>query len=252
MNELFYLSIIVVFFYMTLFYIMGIVSKDNSIVDVAWGLGFVLLTFLAMSYSTELSPRQVLIAILVTIWGLRLSSYLLKRKIGNPEEFRYKKYREIWRLFELRSFFQIYMLRGFFMLIIALPILLVNIKQNPLLGGADYIGLTLWIIGFYFESLADYQKVQFKKDPSNKNKLLTDGLWKYSRNPNYFGECLMWLGIGIMSTQVSWWGMISPLFLTITIITVTGVPIWEEHYKGRKDWENYKKKTSSFIPWFPR
>jgi steroid 5-alpha reductase family enzyme len=184
-----------------------------------------------------------------------LTLHIFLRNHGKPEDFRYANWRKEWgKHVVIRSFFQVFMLQGFFMFIIALPIIITKASVPQKLGFIEIAGSIIWLIGFLFEAIGDYQLLKFKKLPENKGKIITTGLWKYTRHPNYFGECVMWWGIFIVSIPSGYFyiSVISPLVLTWLLTRVSGVPMLEEKYKGNEEFEQYAKKTNSFVPWFPK
>lgn len=236
---------ILVFFYMNFWFMFSLIIKRNDIADFAWGLGFVIIAWFTFLKS-GLNLTSTIVTLLVTIWGLRLASHIYKRLKRTTEDKRYLDWRNSWgKYFILRSYFQVYILQGLFLYLISLSIVFVN-SQNVNFGLLQIIGIIVWVIGFYFESTADKQLSTFVKNPDNKGKLMTTGLWKYSRHPNYFGEVTQWWGIFILSDGI--FTIISPITITFLILFVSGVPLLEKKYEGRSDWEEYKKKTSVFIP----
>jgi steroid 5-alpha reductase family enzyme len=142
------------------------------------------------------------------------------------------------------------MLQGLFMLIIAAPVYFVNTAPAVRISLSDYLGFAIFIAGFIFEAVGDYQLKLFKKDPANKGKLMTMGLWSITRHPNYFGESLIWWGIALFALHYpgGWITLISPVVITLLLRFVSGVPMLEQKYKGRPDWEAYKMKTAAFVP----
>lgn len=136
------------------------------------------------------------------------------------------------------------------LLIIVQPVMLVNTRPGNGLNIINYIGIGVWIIGYYFQVVGDSQLKKFKTDPSNKGKLMTEGLWSLTRHPNYFGEATMWWGIFLISLvePISFIGIIGPAAITFLLLKVSGVPMLEKKYEGREDFEEYKKRTSKFIP----
>jgi steroid 5-alpha reductase family enzyme len=219
------------------------------------------------------NDRQVLITALTLLWGFRLAVFLFFRNYGKPEDFRYAQWRKEWGKWVIpRSFLQVFMLQGFFMLIIALPIILVlNANLDFLFGSAetadgitgygplqtiglgitDYIGAAIFFIGLFFEAVGDQQNYFFKKDPKNKGKVMKYGLWKYTRHPNYFGECLIWWGIALVAlpVQYGYLAFISPAIITFLLLKVSGIPMLEKKYDDMPEYQEYKKQTSAFIPW---
>lgn len=247
-------SAIWLFNFMFIFFIAAQILKDNSIVDVAWGLGFVLVALVTFFRFSNMNPRKFLLTSLIIIWGFRLIIYILSRKKG--EDFRYKAFREKWkRFFYLKSFFYIFMFQGVLLLIIAYPIMKVNSGPALPLVFFDFLGVLVFIVGFFFESVSDFQVTHFKKDPTNKGKLLMEGLWKYSRHPNYFGEAVIWWGIFCFAIPFpyGWTTIISPLLITFMLRFVSGVPLLEKKYGNRPEFQEYKKITPVFFPlprWF--
>jgi steroid 5-alpha reductase family enzyme len=190
----------------------------------------------------------------VLIWGLRLAIYIFLRNKGKGEDFRYKAWRDTWKFFILRSYLQIFILQGILMFIIALPIIFVNKAGPASFNFFDIAGILLFLTGYAFETIGDGQLARFKKDPANKGKIITGGLWRYTRHPNYFGEAVIWWGIGCFALPYphGWIMLISPVIITLMLRFVSGVPMLEKKYAGRADFEEYKKRTPVFIPWFPK
>ncbi len=255
MIELLQQAVLIVFIYFLIFFLVAQVIRNNSIVDMGWGAGFVLLALITLITQGAYVERNLLLVLLVTIWGGRLAYYIVRRNWGKPEDFRYAKWRREWGKWVVpRAFFQVFMLQGVFMLIVGYPIILVNANPEPGLKFFDYLGLVVWLIGFFFESVGDKQMAEFKKDPANKGKIIKSGLWKYTRHPNYFGEATMWWGIFLLSLSVplGWSGIISPLTITLLLLYVSGVPMLEKKYKDNPEFQEYAKVTSKFFPWFPK
>lgn len=243
--------ILLIFIYFLIFFIIGTIVKNNSIVDMGWGLGFVLIAWYLMIENWSFLLPRVIMTILVTIWGLRLFLHIVKRNLGKEEDFRYKKWREDWGKWLIpRAFLQVYMLQGVFMGIISLPIILIRQVTGswnlPILAA----GLGVWIIGFLFESIGDKQLKDFIGDPDNKGKIMDRGLWRYTRHPNYFGEATMWWGIFLigMSANISILSVISPLTITSLLLFVSGVPMLEKSMKDKPGYQEYAERTSIFFP----
>lgn len=246
---------LIILLYFTVFFIVATAIKNNSIVDMGWGLGFVLVTLYAYLNAGHFTLRGTVALVLVAVWGLRLAKHIFQRNMGKPEDFRYANWRKEWGKWVVpRAFFQVFMLQGVFMYIVVFPVLLIQRSGLPGFGLTEMMGLILWCIGFYFEAVGDWQLKQFKANPDNKGKIITTGLWKYTRHPNYFGEALMWWGIWVMALTVplGWLGIISPLTITYLLRFVSGVPMLEKKYKDREDFQAYAAKTNAFIPWFSK
>ncbi len=246
---------IILFCYMNFWFLVSLIKKRNDIADIAWGLGFVILSWLSLFISKNGDFVSLMINFLITVWGLRLAAHIYKRNRFKKEDYRYKKWRDEWgKWFFLRSYFQVYILQGIFLFLIVLPALFTNLNPGGNFGFMAILGLIIWIIGFVFESVGDGQLAKFIKNPSNKGKIMQDGLWKYTRHPNYFGEVTQWWGIFVIALArpggiVT---IIGPLTITILILFVSGIPLLEKKYGGRKDFEEYKKKTSVFFPLPPK
>jgi steroid 5-alpha reductase family enzyme len=241
---------LVIIIYMTLVFLLALVLKDNSIVDIFWGLGFIVITAYSLWQADDIDLKKILVSSLVLVWGLRLSVHIFHRNHGRGEDFRYANWRRTWKYFVLRSFFQVFMLQGFFMLIIALPVLHINYGTPVDFGMIDFAGLLIFLAGFIFEAVGDAQLAAFRRDSSNTGKIITTGLWKYTRHPNYFGEALLWWGIWLMAVPVvdGIYTVLSPITITLLLRYVSGVPMLEKKYEGRADWEEYKRRTPVFVP----
>jgi len=255
MSEYLIFSGAVVFLYMNSVFVAALVRKDNSIVDVAWGVGFILIALSTFFLDKGRNPRQILVTALVILWGSRLALHILRRNKGKGEDYRYAKWRKDWgKWFIPRSYFQIYILQGLFMLAISYPVVLINYRGGPEAHFFDAVGLLLWCTGFGFEVVGDYQLRKFKKNPENRGKIMKSGLWRYTRHPNYFGEAVIWWGIFsfALSVEHGLTAVFSPLLITFLLLRVSGVPMLEKKYAGNEEFAEYARRTSVFIPWFPK
>lgn len=241
---------LVIFFHLV--FLLAIKLKDNSIVDIAWGLGFVIIDVMLLATNKTFNISQVVASMLILIWGLRLSGYIFWRKIGKPEDFRYAAWRKSWGdNLILISYFRIFWLQMLFLIIIAEPLFLLsrNAHYSSLLVA---IGVFISLAGLAIEIISDYQMFVFKK--SANGGIMTAGLWRYSRHPNYFGEALFWWGIALIAYCPSNYGLelVSPLVITLLLRYVSGVPMLEEKYKNNAQFQAYASKTSIFIPCLPK
>ena len=240
--------------YVSVWFIISLLIKRNDIADIAWGLGFVaIVIFLFITQTSTLQSN--IVYILTLIWGIRLAIHIGFRTKGKPEDFRYKKWRDEWgKYFVLRSYLQVYLLQGFFMWIISLPIIVVTMAQNQAISPFILSGSIIWLIGFAFESIGDYQLMLFIKQRQNKSDIMQTGLWKYTRHPNYFGEVLVWWGIFIMVLPIEYgiWTIISPITISFLLLYVSGIPMLEAKYKDNLAFQDYKKRTSAFFPMLPK
>jgi steroid 5-alpha reductase family enzyme len=250
----------------TLFFLYSLKIRDNSIVDVFWGFGFMMIAVLSWFQSEQELPQHIVTG-LVLLWGIRITSHIGLRKLREgKEDPRYAKWREEWGdglYFSVRSFFQVYILQMVLMLVVGLPILIVNLAsheypyaysfwQGDLMSDLSILALGVMIAlsGLIFETIADLQLKAFIKI-KKPGQIFTTGLYRYSRHPNYFGESVFWLGIALISLPYSYNGIIGWVMITVLLLFVSGVPLQEVRYSGRPEWEEYKAKTSVFIPWFP-
>ncbi len=256
-------SLCVILFLTTIYFGIAVYKKDNSIIDRFYGITFVMtawfMVFLHMQTST-LSPLTALILILISIWGLRLSSRIhLKNRKKGGEDFRYATWREEWMkkgkdYFYARSYLQIFVLQCVIISIVLLPFTLVVANPVSFSSALIPLGLLVWIIGFFFESVGDYQVDRFVKHKhAGGEQIMKKGLWKYTRHPNYFGESSMWWGLALIAfSQSSALAFLSPLLITYLLLKVSGIPMLEKRWKGLPEWEAYKSKTSAFFPLPPK
>jgi steroid 5-alpha reductase family enzyme len=248
-------AILLFSFFLLLFFI-GQWLKNNAIVDIGWGLGFVLIAWYTFLRLDQTSSANWLIVVLVSFWGLRLAYHVARRNWRKPEDFRYQEMRKKWgsKLPALKALLNVYMTQMVLMFIIALPIIFINRYTQTAFKPTVWIGFWVWFLGYCFEVIGDAQLAAFIRNPTNKGKLMTQGLWAYTRHPNYFGEATMWWGIFIIALSVAdgWYSLISPITITLLLLFVSGVPLLEKKYKDRADFKAYKKRTNIFIPWFPK
>ena len=242
---------------MILLWLLSLWLKDSSIVDIFWGTGFVIAGWVYFSLTKDgFLARKLLIAVITTIWGLRLSIHIFIRNAGKGEDFRYRKWRgEAGSAWWWRSFFKVFLLQGILMWIISAPLLGAQISPLPAkLTWLDYLGALTWLVGFFFEAVGDWQLARFKANPANKGKLLTTGLWRYTRHPNYFGDATQWWGFYLIATAAGgWYTIFSPVVMTFFLRQVSGVAMLEKTLKNTKPgFQEYVETTNAFIPWFPR
>jgi steroid 5-alpha reductase family enzyme len=246
---------IAVLAYMVGWFIASLVLRRNDIADVAWGPGFILSAGVSLAVGGIYSPRGLLLSALVAVWGTRLAVHIHARNRGRGEDPRYRAWREQWgRWFLPRSFLQVFMLQGALLVLVASPVIFVNAARSSPLGALDALGGTVWLCGFVFEAVGDGQLLRFLRDPANRGRLMTQGLWRYSRHPNYFGEVTLWWGIWLIALSVpgGWATVVGPLTITGLILRVSGIPMLERRYSGRPDFEAYRRRTSAFFPLPPR
>lgn len=242
---------LILFFYMCGWFVVSILKKRNDVADIAWGVGFVVLAWASFTLFHASSGRAVLVVALVSVWGVRLARHIAKRHNGKEEDYRYALWRTAWgRWFYVRSFFQVYMLQGILLFIIALPVILINADHGRVWNVLDFVGTIVWIVGFYFEVVGDAQLARFIRNPNNKGKLMQEGLWRFTRHPNYFGEVAQWWGIWLLALSVPYGalGIIGPVTITFLILKVSGVPLLEKKMAVHPDFAEYARTTSMFFP----
>jgi steroid 5-alpha reductase family enzyme len=236
---------------------ISLLYRNVTIVDSLWGLGFVIIAWITYFLSDGYVVRKTLIAVFVTLWGLRLCIYLSMRNWGKGEDPRYGVWRkESGERFWIVSLFKVFILQAVFMWFISLSPQFGQISATPnQLTWLDIMGASIWAIGFFFETIGDWQLAHFKTNPENKGKVMDKGLWAYSRHPNYFGECLVWWGLFLISfsSPGNWWTIISPIIVTIVLLKMTGIPLTEKTIGDKRPgYREYIARTNAFIPWFPK
>lgn len=256
MDNIYLQVALVILAYFTIIFVVAQVMKNNSIVDSFWGPGFLVVALFTFFRSDYRGMRAIVVTLLVAIWAIRLFYHITLRNWNKPEDYRYINMRKRWgtKFPMLKAYVKVFLVQGFFLFIISLPIVVANTTSNQTLGIVGYLGIIIWLIGFYFESVGDRQLKDFLAKPENKGKLMTQGLWSYTRHPNYFGEATMWWGIFLISiVSLSYlWLIISPIVITLLLLFVSGVPLLEKKYKDRPDFIEYSKRTNKFFPWIPK
>ncbi len=241
-------------------FLIALYLRNNGIVDIAYGLAFILVAATTL-YNFGAYPLGGIVTTLVSVWGLRLAIRIHERTRTHPEDFRYAAWRERWVWFKTRSFFQIYMLQGFIVWLISLPVIFANTNPAPVFSILSAVGLFVWLTGFFFEAVGDYQLDTFIKDPLNKGALMTKGLWSITRHPNYFGEATMWWGmwlIALPSILPFGTGIVvatcvfSPVLITVLLLKISGVPMLEAAMQKKDGWDAYASRVAMFVPWFPK
>jgi steroid 5-alpha reductase family enzyme len=251
------LNLLAVAVMMIIGWIISLVTKNVTVVDSLWGIGFVLIAWITFGLADGYTGRKLLLAVLTTLWGLRLTAYLSWRNAGKGEDPRYGAWRARYgRRFWIVSLFNVFLVQALFMWAIALSLQFGQIPAEPArLTVFDVLGALLWMVGFGFESLGDWQLAHFKSDPGNKGKVMDRGLWAYSRHPNYFGEMLIWWGIFLITLAVpgGGWTVISPILISIVLIKITGVALTEKTILERRpEYRDYIERTPTLFPWFPK
>jgi len=236
---------------------VSVAVEDTSIVDVFWGSGFVVVAWVAYALGEGDPDRGLLLASLVTLWGLRLTVYLGRRNLGKGEDRRYAEMRrrhgDRW---PLRSLFVVFWLQGALIWVVSLPVQATMADPAPAgLGPLEWAGVAVWAVGLTFEAIGDWQLARFKADPANRGKVMDRGLWRYTRHPNYFGDFCVWWGIWLVALAAggTWWTIVGPLVMSVLLIRVSGVALLERSLAERREgYADYVTRTSAFFPWPPR
>ena len=257
--------IALVFIYFSTIFLFAQKLKNNSIVDIFWGLGFVLIAIYSLlftlftGFNGGLDIYKIVSAGLIMLWGLRLFLFIGIRNFGKPEDFRYVNMRKKWGTNKpaLQAFLKVFMLQGFFTLLVAAPIYMAMLNtKNPdlLMMILTIVGAVIFLIGFFFEAVGDAQLRAFVKTRTSREQIMQTGLWKYTRHPNYFGEVTMWWGnfVIVATTSLGLIALISPLIMTWLMLFVSGIPMLEKKYDNNEAFQAYKKRTNAFFPWFPK
>ena len=237
-------------------WVISLLTRNASIVDIVWGLGFVVVAWAVRFTVDGDSGRQNLIVVMVTLWGLRLALHLARRNIGHGEDFRYVLMRKKHGArFPIVSLYTVFGLQGVLMWLVSLPVQLGQADDGATVGPIATMAVILWLVGFGFESIGDMQLTRFKKDPANKGKVLDTGLWRFTRHPNYFGDAVQWWAIGLVAAEAgrASIGLVGPVVMTVLLTRVSGVPMLEHSMaKRRPGYEEYVRRTSAFFPRPPK
>ncbi|MEO0492853.1 MAG: DUF1295 domain-containing protein [Actinomycetota bacterium] len=233
-------------------WLVSIVRRDVSIVDIVWGLGFVVVAWVAWAVGDGLGDRSNLLVAMVTIWGLRLAGHLYLRNRGEPEDHRYQLIRaRRGPNFALTSLLYVFGLQAVLMFVVSLPVQLAMTPADPPVGVIGILGVTVWGTGFFFETVGDAQLTRFRNDPANDGHVLDWGLWRYTRHPNYFGDCLVWWGLWIVAAETgdALLAIVGPVLMTVLLLRFSGVAMLEKGLHTRKPaYADYVDRTSAFVP----
>jgi steroid 5-alpha reductase family enzyme len=246
--------------YMTAWFLISQLIRRNDIADIAWGLGFIYVSVIALFVSQNINTLSFLLLSIVFAWGIRLSWHISLRNRNKKEDFRYAAWRKEWgRLFIIRSYIQVYLLQGLLLFIIALPLLLtIRFSAKISIISWTIAGILLWFTGMYFEIVGDWQLRTFLASKPAPGSIMKSGLWRYTRHPNYFGEVTLWWGIWLISASsdlpfsYKLVGLLGPITITCLILFVSGVPLLEKKYATDKKYQQYAKVTSKFFPRDPK
>jgi steroid 5-alpha reductase family enzyme len=238
-------------------WLLSLALRDVSIVDIWWGPGCAWLATVAFAIAGDPTPRDVLLLALVSLWGLRLGAYLLWRNWGHGEDARYARMRRHYGArFPLVSLATVFGLQAVLQWFVSLPLQIAQLAPGTRpLGALDALGVALFATGLFFETVGDAQLARFKADPASRGRVMDRGLWRYTRHPNYFGDCLVWWGLFAIAaaTPAGWLTVASPLLMTFLLLRVSGVALLERSLvRTRPAYRDYIQRTSAFFPRPPR
>lgn len=246
------INLIVITVAMTALWLVGTVWHDVSIVDPFWGIGFVVVAWVAWYMNSPAARRVLILASLTTVWGLRLSLFLLWRNRGQGEDRRYAAMRvQCGSHFWWVSLFTVFLLQAGLLWFVSLPIqcaAALNSTISP--GWLDAAGIAIWSLGLFFEAVGDWQLARFKMDPNNAGRVMDHGLWRYSRHPNYFGDFCMWWGLYLIAAAGgASLTILSPLLMSFLLLKVSGVSLLERTIADRRpEYAAYQARTNAFFP----
>ena len=237
-------------------WLVSLLLRNASIVDIVWGGGFVLVAWIARTIGDGDTGRLNLLTAMVTIWGSRLALYLWWRNHGQEEDFRYQSMRRRQGdRFPIMSAVTVFGLQGVLMFVVSLPVQLAATPARPGIGWVAVIGVVLWGVGLFFETVGDVQLARFKADPDNAGTVMDRGLWRYTRHPNYFGDFCVWWGVFLVAAETvdARFGVIGPALMTFMLLRVSGVAMLERGLmKRREGYADYVARTPTFFPRPPR
>ena len=241
----------------TILWIASLLVRNSSIVDMWWGPGILVIGAAYFVTAAGALTRARLTLALVAIWAIRLAVHIGSRNIGHGEDFRYAAWRRergaSWWWF---SYIKVFLLQAVIAWIVSVPLYAAITSPTPMsLTIVDYAGVALFTIGFLFEAIGDEQLRRFKRNAANRGRVLNTGLWRYTRHPNYFGEAVLWWGLGLLAAATPGGAatLIGPAIMTYLLVRVSGVALLERTLVDTKpEYADYIARTSSFFPMVPR
>ena len=234
-----------------LLWLLSVRMKDASIADIWWGPGFAVIAWTTWITTVEPTLRLTILTVIMTTWGIRLSTFMARRNLGHGEDRRYQAMRGGSPHFWWVSLFKVFFLQGGLQIIVALPVFAVAASQTSL-HLWDIVGAIIAFGGIFIEALADHQLKLFKAIPANQGHVMDTGLWGYSRHPNYFGNAVLWLGVGLMGIASGGplWALMGPIIMWFLLLKVSGVAMLEATITDRRPaYNQYINEVSAFIPW---
>lgn len=231
---------------------LSLLRRDASIVDIVWGLGFVLVAWAAKFVTGASGSGNWLLLAMVTVWGVRLAGYLAKRNLGKGEDFRYQAMRrKHGERFAIVSLYTVFGLQGALMFVVSIPVTMGQRNTGAGAGFVALLGFIVWAVGMYFEAVGDAQLARFKRDPENAGQIMDQGLWALTRHPNYFGDAMVWWGLAIVGSSqgAGVWAFLGAAVMTVLLVRVSGAAMLDRLLAKRKPgYADYMARTSGFIP----
>jgi len=249
-----YSALPLLLFAATITWLVSLPLRNVSIVDSLWSLMLFAAGVIYALGSDPRSPRFALVLWPLAIWAARLSFHITLRSIGKGEDRRYQAIRARNEpRFAFKSLFLVFWLQAVLAWIVSLPLMGAFSSIAPI-GMLDYLGIALWLTGFVFEALGDWQLARFKRNPAHADAVMAGGLWRFTRHPNYFGEFCVWWGFWFMAVSArGWWSLPGPVLLTVLLLRVSGVRLLEKDIGNRRPrYADYVLKTNAFFPGPPR
>ncbi len=239
---------------MVVLWIVSVIRRDASVIDPWWPIGFLLIS-VNTALMAGLSAGKLVLLTMVGLWAIRLWLHLIIRSIGKPEDVRYTEFRKKYgpERYWWFSFFQVFLLQGTLVLIVSAPLQLASSAPDPDdVSAFDIAGAMLFVVGFVFEAVGDWQLTMFRRDPSKKGQVLDTGLWGLTRHPNYFGDSVIWWGFWLCTLDLGLAGfatIFAPALMTFLLIRVSGVRMLDEQLaRTRAGYAEYMKRTPGFFP----
>ena len=255
--SLLFTNLLIVLALLTLLWVVSIRVKDASIIDIAWGPACAMPAALTFLRTDGADPRALVLTVLVSLWAARLALYLAQRNLGHGEDIRYQKMRAKQSsdaAFARWSLPFVFWMQGVIAWVISLPVQLGQFGADGF-GAMAWLGVFIFAVGLSFETIGDWQLKQFKADPANKGKLMTKGLWSWTRHPNYFGDAAVWTGLAVIALESPYgvWTLISPLVMTFFLVKISGKALTERMMEKKyPEYAEYKRRVSGFIPMPPK
>lgn len=252
------ISLLVIESFMLFLWILYILQRNVSLVDIGWGICFIIAALVDFSLGDGFFWRRFFMLALASVWAGRLVYHLIQRYHPAQDDPRYAKVLKspYFKGPDSIKVLSLYLIQGLLAAIISIPFAIMAENDFPYFYTLEMFGLIVWMIGLAGEGIADYQLARFRAHPENRGRVLQTGFWKYSRHPNYFFEWVVWIGFAILALGSPWGflALVSPVIIIYLLLKVSGVTITEEQLVSTKGvaYEEYQSKTSTFLPWFPR